>query len=826
MDYSATTFPGADRFAPSPGSDYGFVSPSVNLSAPNVSTTSMVVNSKGKGKDESSPAIALNVPVRSARPLTTSRSSSVLNKLYEIQRMFGKGKSARQEDIPPVPNMNLSKLALTEPSPNTHPLLSKPHPREEIVLDINDRAKTHSKNGTESWSFDISKWGAYLKYYGEGRLSVSNPPVPPPLGDFVYFRAPIPPNEQGRTEFFKQIDGLLTTDAIARLDQLVDIGCRMLLTRQASLSFVHDVEEVLLVERGYNRRTIPRSESLAAHCVFSTEPMILLDAQKDWRFQRNPLVLYGPKIRFYAGAPLITREGKIIGVFAVFDPVYRVSLPYAGQRALTDLAKIAMTGIELLLESSTSQKVNYAKIAADKLLGIMTEEMESIDELRGRTRLQSSPTDSQSPGFKQDQSMTSSPRVSPKLERKASRDAFGYHSPVKNEPVGTHQPGEHTQHHNLKRSRGLTTVHETSRRLLDQVSKPTTSPSSSKSIKAEPGTEADPAVMDMLDMFPLPPTHLPNRLVAAGPLIKDKGVTRDQNGERSSGSNQRHLPPSIAANPTSPRGKAFASDCLTDDTRELDMVLRAIARKYQFDILYAVRIRANEALDLVVHPADTALRALGRYGMERHFVLWQPFHLECLRQNKALIRNNPNWNSNKEQPNLMWRQSIIAPVAHFRISTNSSVNIPGVTDTEQYASLRARRAPVAGVVIAAFSDHARPSNDYTQSDLDNLVSETALIKRISRRIVLNDGTKAHADLTESAPVSAFSHYAPQIAAGRVAPRGHPGPTTPPTKARPSKSTATPRIKSEPSEDHIGVAVTSPAGAANSLSASADQDIFF
>jgi len=85
-------------------------------------------------------------------------------------------------------------------------------------------------------------------------------------------------------------------------------------------------------------------ESLDAHVVAANEVLVSEDVTKDERFADDPLVLE-KGIRFYAGAPLRTSSGLVIGSLCVIDTQPR-EFPEPDRQRLQDMADALMTQIE------------------------------------------------------------------------------------------------------------------------------------------------------------------------------------------------------------------------------------------------------------------------------------------------------------------------------------------------------------------------------------------------------------------------------------------------------------------------------------------------
>jgi PAS domain S-box-containing protein len=97
---------------------------------------------------------------------------------------------------------------------------------------------------------------------------------------------------------------------------------------------------------GLEESETPRDIAFCAHAILQPDVMVVPDALQDEKFRNNPLVTGEPKVRFYAGAALMTQEGYALGTLCVMDRVPRQLSPEQLE-ALRALGRLVVAQLEL-----------------------------------------------------------------------------------------------------------------------------------------------------------------------------------------------------------------------------------------------------------------------------------------------------------------------------------------------------------------------------------------------------------------------------------------------------------------------------------------------
>lgn len=97
--------------------------------------------------------------------------------------------------------------------------------------------------------------------------------------------------------------------------------------------------------------------SFCVHNMEANELMVVEDATADPRFADNPLVTGEPGIRFYAGAPLVSPDGYVLGSLCAIDTRPRVAADMKLE-VLQDLASLVVDELELRVKNEALRERN------------------------------------------------------------------------------------------------------------------------------------------------------------------------------------------------------------------------------------------------------------------------------------------------------------------------------------------------------------------------------------------------------------------------------------------------------------------------------------
>lgn len=173
--------------------------------------------------------------------------------------------------------------------------------------------------------------------------------------------APLKNHEATRLKVLWQYD-VLDTVPEELFDDLTELAARICEAPIALISLVDEDRQWFKSKVGVTINETSRDISFCAHAIKQEDLFIIPDATKDSRFAHNPLVISDPKIRFYAGAPLITPDGHALGTLCVIDKVPR-QLRLEQQQALRVLARHVMTQLELRRHANELAEAHKAREA-------------------------------------------------------------------------------------------------------------------------------------------------------------------------------------------------------------------------------------------------------------------------------------------------------------------------------------------------------------------------------------------------------------------------------------------------------------------------------
>lgn len=160
--------------------------------------------------------------------------------------------------------------------------------------------------------------------------------------------------------------GVLDTPAEDDFDDIAALAAQLCRTPIAAVTLVDQERQWFKARVGLDICETAREDSFCARAMLGDEVMQVPDARLDPRFRDNPLVVGEPGIVFYAGAPLVTSSGQILGSLCVIDREPRLLTP-AECQGLRTLARHVIAQLELRQYARGLDAANERLRDADKL---------------------------------------------------------------------------------------------------------------------------------------------------------------------------------------------------------------------------------------------------------------------------------------------------------------------------------------------------------------------------------------------------------------------------------------------------------------------------
>ncbi len=171
----------------------------------------------------------------------------------------------------------------------------------------------------------------------------------------------LPANEEARLAALHHCQ-ILDTEPEERFDKITKLAAEVCDAPMAALCFVTADTVWPKSQFGLTQNETNRQNSFCGWTILDSDVLVIPDATADERHKKNELVIGEEAVRFFAGVPILTRDGFAIGALSVFDRRSKELNP-TQIKMMRYLSELVMAQIEL---NSLANSVKDANTERDQ----------------------------------------------------------------------------------------------------------------------------------------------------------------------------------------------------------------------------------------------------------------------------------------------------------------------------------------------------------------------------------------------------------------------------------------------------------------------------
>ncbi|MBE8985864.1 GAF domain-containing protein [Nostoc sp. LEGE 12450] len=177
--------------------------------------------------------------------------------------------------------------------------------------------------------------------------------------------------EMARLEALRQYQ-ILDTEPEEAYDNLAQLAAFICGTSISLVNFIDENRQWFKAKVGLDVSEMPRSIGLSYLCQERRNVVVVPDTLADEKLANNPVVTGYPYIRFYAGVPLITPKGDMLGTLCVIDQVPK-ELSQKQVEALVALSRLVIDQLELRRYVTEVSEVTEKLMAQEQAARVQSE---------------------------------------------------------------------------------------------------------------------------------------------------------------------------------------------------------------------------------------------------------------------------------------------------------------------------------------------------------------------------------------------------------------------------------------------------------------------